>query len=210
MRAIFKDDILVLVPETDDERTLSALFGEVHEGDVFELVRSGEHALALQNLGPRAEACREPINITSEIANPEWIPIGNFAHAPFTLDGRTYASTEGFWQGLKFPRDADRRRIAALFGHAAKKAGEDAAEPATLSYEGVEIQYGRPEHWQLMRRACEAKFTQDDTALAALLSTGTRPLTHRMRRDSRSIPGAMMSQIWMDIRAKLRGERDAP
>jgi hypothetical protein len=61
-----------------------------------------------------------------------------------------------------------------------------------------------------MRRACAAKFTQDDAALAALLSTGTRPPAHRMRRDSRSIPGAMLSQIWMDIRAKLRGEDRAP
>jgi hypothetical protein len=55
-----------------------------------------------------------------------------------------------------------------------------------------------------MRRACEAKFTQNDDAREALLGTNDRPLTHKMRRDSRSIPGVIMAEIWMGIRARLR------
>jgi len=40
-------------------------------------------------------------------------------------------------------------------------------------------------------------------------ATGNRPLVHRMRRDSRTIPGALMADIWMRIRQKLQGEGPA-
>jgi predicted NAD-dependent protein-ADP-ribosyltransferase YbiA (DUF1768 family) len=51
-----------------------------------------------------------------------------------------------------------------------------------------------------MRRACEAKFAQHEGARTALLDTGERWLTHRVRKDSRTIPGAIMADIWMRIR----------
>ena len=38
---------------------------------------------------------------------------------------------------------------------------------------------------------------------AALLGTGDRPLRHRMRKDSRTIPGVIMAEIWMRLRAEL-------
>jgi hypothetical protein len=55
-----------------------------------------------------------------------------------------------------------------------------------------------------MERACEAKFRQHAVAQAGLLSTGARPFIHRMRHDSRSIPGIIMADIWMRIRNRLR------
>jgi predicted NAD-dependent protein-ADP-ribosyltransferase YbiA (DUF1768 family) len=206
VRTILKDTIVALVPDGADELALVRRYLASHENDVYELVRSGKAALALRNLGPRPEACREPINIGSRVANPQWRPISNFAHTPFVLDGRTYAGTESFWQGLKFPDEADRRRIAPLHGCDAKKSADAAVPAPTIVYDGLEIAYGRPEHWALMRRACEAKFGQNDIAREALLSTGSRPLTHRMRHDSRSIPGAIMSEIWMDVRTLIRGK----
>ena len=57
-----------------------------------------------------------------------------------------------------------------------------------------------------MRRACEAKFAQHEGARTALLNTGERWLTHRTRKDSRTIPGAIMADIWMRIRARLHDE----
>jgi hypothetical protein len=54
-----------------------------------------------------------------------------------------------------------------------------------------------------MERACRAKFAQHSESAAALLATGTRPLVHRMRRDSRTIPGVIMAEIWMRIRQDL-------
>jgi predicted NAD-dependent protein-ADP-ribosyltransferase YbiA (DUF1768 family) len=56
----------------------------------------------------------------------------------------------------------------------------------------------------LMRRACKAKFEQNENARAALLGTGTRPLVHLVRPDSRTIPGVVMADIWMKLRADLR------
>ena len=45
-----------------------------------------------------------------------------------------------------------------------------------------------------------------NAAREALLSTGTRPLMHRMRRDSKTIPGVIMADIWMRLRERLRAE----
>ena len=75
---------------------------------------------------------------------------------------------------------------------------------ADLLREGQEILVGTWAHWQLMERACRAKFAQNREATDALLSTGDRPLTHVVRRDSRTIPGVIMAAIWMRIRKDLR------
>ena len=57
-----------------------------------------------------------------------------------------------------------------------------------------------------MRRACEAKFAQHAGARTALLDTGERWLTHKVRKDSRTIPGAIMADIWMQIRERLQAQ----
>jgi predicted NAD-dependent protein-ADP-ribosyltransferase YbiA (DUF1768 family) len=72
-------------------------------------------------------------------------------------------------------------------------------------YGGNEIQVGAYEHWQLMRRACRAKFEQNADPRNALLGTGERPLIHVVKHDSRTIPGVIMASIWMVLRKSLRG-----
>jgi predicted NAD-dependent protein-ADP-ribosyltransferase YbiA (DUF1768 family) len=62
---------------------------------------------------------------------------------------------------------------------------------------------GTFEHWALMESACRAKFSQCVEAREALLATGERPLVHRVKRDSRAIPGVIMADIWMRIRVRL-------
>jgi hypothetical protein len=42
--------------------------------------------------------------------------LSNLAPTPFVLDGREYASVEGFWQGLKFEDEAQRAIIAKISG----------------------------------------------------------------------------------------------
>ena len=121
--------------------------------------------------------------------------ISNFAHTPFVLDGLDYASIEGFWQGLKFPDEADRRRLAALHGSAAKDAGFYAPTAEAILFGGERTRVGTWDHWQLMKRACTAKFSQHEPAREALRSTGKRPLVHQVKRDSKSIPGAIMAEI---------------
>jgi predicted NAD-dependent protein-ADP-ribosyltransferase YbiA (DUF1768 family) len=157
--------------------------------------------VSLRALGPQAEACREPINVTSDSPDPIRL-IANFAPTPFELHGMSYACVEAFWQSLRFPL-AERPRIAALDGPRAKQESEQMPYEATIEYGGETILVGDG-HWQLMRRACMAKFQQNETARSALLGTGTRPLVHQVRRDSRTIPGVIMADIWMRIRAILR------
>jgi predicted NAD-dependent protein-ADP-ribosyltransferase YbiA (DUF1768 family) len=44
-----------------------------------------------------------------------------------------------------------------------------------------------------------ARFTQHAEARQALLSTGERPLVHRLRHDSKTIQGALMADIGMRV-----------
>lgn len=172
-------------------------------GHVFHLSDGGERGLVLRDLGPREDACAEPINVVYD-KNDRWQPISNLAHTPFELDGRLYASIEGFWQGLKFASAQDRERIAALWGQQAKAAGWSAPAEMQFIYEGETIDVGRHRHWRLMARACRAKFLQNAEARQALEATGDRPLTHRVRKDSQTIPGVVMADIWMRVRQSLR------
>jgi predicted NAD-dependent protein-ADP-ribosyltransferase YbiA (DUF1768 family) len=190
--------VLSSVDAADSE--VAAWFA-AHSDQVF-LLRQDGQASILQAIGPRAEACREPLNIAGHSPGALAL-ISNFAHTPFVLDGRDYASIEGFWQGLKFPGDADRRRIAALWGSTARDAGHDAPASDELHYDGARVRIGTWEHWQLMKRAAVAKFEQHAEARAALISTGSRPLVHEVEPDSKNIPGVIMAQIWMQIRAGL-------
>jgi predicted NAD-dependent protein-ADP-ribosyltransferase YbiA (DUF1768 family) len=204
MKVLLKRQTLVLVPETEADRASLDEWKTARTGHVFHVHTHTGEAMVLGDLCPREDACNEPINISSTCAHPAGRLISNFAPTPFALDGREYACVEAFWQGLKFANESERRGVASLDGPAARKAGEEQGYGATVTYEGREIVVGTWEHWQLMEAACVAKFTQHDEAQAALLSTGERPLQHRMRRDSRAIPGAIMAEIWMRIRAMVR------
>jgi len=205
MRIILKSEALVLTPETDAEREEFSLWRHGVEGHVFFFDGGSDKGGALLDMGVREEACREPINIVFDQGDPRWQPISNLALAPFNLRGRYYASVEGFWQGLKFPNEADRMRVAALWGKDAKRAGDGLGEGDEFVYEGATCAVGGYEHRSLMLEACRAKFNQNTDAREALLATGNRPLMHRVRRDSKTIPGVVMAEIWMRIRDGLNG-----
>jgi predicted NAD-dependent protein-ADP-ribosyltransferase YbiA (DUF1768 family) len=204
MKVMLKSKLLIVVPETDAERGELAAWKEPLAGHVLLLRSDSGEGAALVDLGSQADACNEPLNVISTSTDPALRLISNFAATPFVLDGRPYASVEGFWQGLKYPGGAERRRIAALSGGQAREAGEAQPYGPTITYEGQTIPVGTWGHWQLMERACLAKFTQHEEAQLALLSTGERTLVHRVRRDSRTIPGVIMADIWMKIRRRLQ------
>jgi predicted NAD-dependent protein-ADP-ribosyltransferase YbiA (DUF1768 family) len=194
-----RDGMLIVTPEQGE--TLGDWL-DAHAGQVFRLQAIKGGSALLQAIGPEAEACRSPINITSQTPEPLRL-ISNFAHTPFGFDDKSYASIEGFWQGLKFPDEADRRRLALLHGSEARDAGYHAPESDTLMYDGENVRVGTYAHWRLMEKACRAKFAQHAAAREALLSTRNRPLVHQVRRDSRKIPGVIMAAIWMRIRERL-------
>jgi predicted NAD-dependent protein-ADP-ribosyltransferase YbiA (DUF1768 family) len=203
MKVLLQESRLVLVPETRAEAAELASWRTMHANHVLMVPTDDHRGLALTDLGVREAACREPINIVSTHRDPSIRILSNFATTPFVLDDRTYQTVEGFWQGLRFAEDAERRRLSQVSGIAAKRAGREQPYGDFVTYGGRAVRVGSPDHWWLMERACTAKFTQSDAARAALLATAPRPLEHRVRRDSKSIPGVIMAHIWMRIRAKL-------
>jgi predicted NAD-dependent protein-ADP-ribosyltransferase YbiA (DUF1768 family) len=202
MKAVFKEGLLILVPQTAEEEAELAVWKEGKTDHVFGPALRGS-GLALHDLGPKEHACNEPLNVGSKAKEPVARLLSNFAATPFELDGRAYASVESFWQALKFD-GVDRREVALLDGPKAQRRGQEKGYGATVRYEGRDIAVGGWEHWELMERACTAKFEQNEEAREALLATGNRTLTHRMRRDSKTIPGAIMADIWMKIRRRLQ------
>ena len=214
MKVLLKESLLVLIAETEEERQQVSAWRSRHDQHVLH-VRGGDapggddgagRSLVLDDLGLKEEACREPINVVSTSSDPVARIISNLADTPFDMDGQRYASVESFWQGLKFERGGDRRRIAEMGGPQARAEGTRQGYGERIMFEGRQIIPGTWEHWQLMEMACRAKFAQVPQARQALLATGERPLLHIVRRDSRTIPGVVMAAIWMRIRKGLAGE----
>lgn len=209
MNVLLKDALIVLIPENAEEAQSLVRWKMAHGNHVLVARPDAEQsnaALELHDLGDRLEACREPINVVSDSADPRARTISNLADTPFGLDGWTYRSVESFWQGLKFDSDADRARLADCPGPIALHEGGKKGYGATIRYADAEIVVGTWAHWRLMERACGAKFEQNLTARTALLATGDRPLVHNLRRDSRAIPGVIMAQIWTKLRRRLKGD----
>lgn len=206
MRIRLKNDLAAIIPESPEDLSALRQWAAALKNHVFVLAEGEGQACRLIDLGPRDEACRKPINITSRSTDEGHRLISNLAHTPFNLDGHDFASIEGFWQGLKFPDEAVRRSIAKLHGHEARLAGSPAETHDNFLYQGQQVRVGTWDHWKLMERACEAKFKQHAEAKAALLATGSRPLTHKTGRDSHNIPAVIMADIWMSIRDRIREE----
>jgi len=194
-------EIAVVPPEAEWARPDSPFVS--WQGHTFLASRSGG-ALVLRHVGPDVALAQQPINVTSRHAERGIRLISNFANTPFEFHGLRYESIEGFWQGLRAGTAEQRQRIAALSGAAAKQAGAAIDPPEVLDFEGRRIRWASPEHWDLMRQACRAKFSQCDDARQALLATAPRPLEHRVRFDSRSIPGVVMAGIWMGLRTEYQ------
>jgi len=194
MRLCMEGGKAILLAETEHERAALRAIGSRFATQDLRITRSGN---------PLVLAHVEPINITFDSVPMPLQLIANLAEAPFELDGRRYASTEGFWQGLKFPDEASRQRIAGMSGHEAKSAAPPLGPGDWVVYEGKNVCVGTLDHWALMERACRAKFTQHAGARSALLSTGGTPLVHKVEPDSRTIPGIVMADIWTRIRADL-------
>jgi len=197
------ESLMVLRPDAEQDVEEASRWIASHADHVFRLGTSDGQTFLFKDLGHVADACREPINVASSAEEPTIRLISNLAHTPFDLYDKRYASVEAFWQGLKFTDEQDRSRIASLHGIEAKEAGRAAAYPEKFSYNGRFFRSGCYEHWSLMYQACWAKFTQHEAARSALLSTGKRPLTHKTRGDSRTIPGVIMADMWMKIRGRV-------
>ncbi|MBK6720992.1 MAG: hypothetical protein IPG62_14215 [Sphingomonadales bacterium] len=145
MKVSVKNGQIILVDDVGAEiRTGQAIMAALRALDGHEIdvqVRS-EVCIVLEDLGPREEACREPINITRN-ADRRYVAISNLYPTPFALDDELYGSVEGFWQSLKCGSVARRRQVAALSGTDAKKAAAKA--PLAATFDGIWVKRSEPE-----------------------------------------------------------------
>lgn len=153
--------------------------------------------------------------------------LSNFAATPFTLDGKRYASVEGFWQMMLFPEDKDdarakdpkvayphtRDEVAQMTAFKAKTAGSVAEENMKklgidwVSFEGKHFAYRskeRGEHYRLILKAMRAKLEQNPEVKKVLLSTGNLVLKPDHHQEVGAPDEWKYNEIWMQFRDELR------
>ncbi len=107
--------------------------------------------------------------------------LSNFAAHDFVFDEVACASMEGFLQSLKVEDRQEQKRICALSGVDAQKAGQrhNWAVEGTLWWKGQPFDRLSDEYQGLLDRAYDALFTQARKFRDALEATEHANLTHR-------------------------------
>lgn len=149
----------------------------------------------------------EPLNASSRSDEQLGQDLSNFAHKPFSLDGRRYASVEGFYQSLRYSDPAQRNAIAKLHGKDAKAAGKQADLKDVIVYGGKEIKLGSTEHHQLIERAIRAKLDAHPDIRQALADSHPRPIIHDTfvpEKPGSHLPNAVFADILTRVRESLQ------
>ncbi len=196
---------------------------------------SGHYPLEWWKLVPREEA--KPWEILPQDAKEgevilskrtELGILSNFAITPFELDGKNYASIEGFWQMMKYP-DPDlkndprndpslhwpytREAVSRLSGFEAKDAGAatkknyETLDIKWISYQGERIDYkgsDQDKHYDLIFKATHAKVLQNEKVKDILLATGDLILKPDHHSKPDDTPAYRYYDILMKIRSDLR------
>lgn len=147
----------------------------------------------------------KPINISSAGDEEIGRQMSNFAATPFVLDGRRYASVEGFYVGLKFLDAESRARAATLAGQEAYAFGK-ASKLTETEYGGKRFPLGGPEHHALIARAIRAKLAAHPDLARAFAATHPRPIIHVTREPERPgtfMPAATLCRILTALRDEL-------
>jgi hypothetical protein len=160
--------------------------------------------------------------------------LSNFAATPFEIDGKRYASVEGFWQMMLYPegpsdeRAKDKRvtwkftreQVAQMIAFEAKSAGTLAEENMRtlgidwVTYNGKKFPYrstpvssglrGPGEHYKLIVAAMRAKLEQNPEVKRMLLATGDLILKPDHIQETNAPPEWKYNEIWMRLRSELQ------
>jgi ribA/ribD-fused uncharacterized protein len=129
----------------------------------------------------------------------------NFARFPVEIDGRTWPTTEHYFQAQKFAGAADDEEIRlAPSATVAARMGRSRRRPLRRDWEAVKL--------DVMRTALRAKFTQHADLCRLLLGTGDRLIIERRDKDSYWGDGAdrrgrnMLGVLLVELRDALRDE----
>jgi predicted NAD-dependent protein-ADP-ribosyltransferase YbiA (DUF1768 family) len=152
--------------------------------------------------------------------------LSNFAATPFVLDGKRYASVEGFWQMMLYPegpsdlRAVDKRltwkytreQVAQMTAFEAKQAGTLAEENMKalgidwVTYQGKRFPYRSAtpgEHYRLIVAAMRAKLEQNPEVKRILLATGDLILRPDHHGEASPPPEWKYYEIWLQLRSEL-------
>ena len=146
-----------------------------------------------------------PLNVYSRSDEEIGRLLSNFAHTPFTLDGVTYASIEGFYVALKFLDEDKRARMATLYGPVAKNIGKKSTL-VTTCYRGEWFELGSETHHALIKRAIRAKLEAHPEMARAFVATRPRPIVHETGRPDpvgARFPAAVFCRILTELREEL-------
>lgn len=158
--------------------------------------------------------------------------LSNFAATPFEMDGKRYASVEGFWQMMLYPEGTSderlvtsgkdgkpvvwkytREQVAQMTAFEAKSAGTLAEENMKtlgidwVTYNGKRFPYRSQtpgEHYRLIVAAMRAKLEQNPEVKRILLATGDLILKPDHHGEPNPPPEWKYYEIWMQIRSDLQ------
>jgi predicted NAD-dependent protein-ADP-ribosyltransferase YbiA (DUF1768 family) len=153
--------------------------------------------------------------------------LSNFAATPFELDGKRYASVEGFWQMMLYPEGPDDERakakgvkwkytrdeVAQMTAFDAKAAGRVAEENMKtlgidwVTFQGKKFAYRSAtpgEHYKIIVAAMHAKLEQNPEVKRILLATGDLILKPDHHEEENAPPEWKYYDIWMKLRSELQ------
>ena len=146
-----------------------------------------------------------PLNVGSKSADQVSRDMSNFAETPFVLDGKRYASVEGFYVALKYSYDPIKADQAVdMVGAQAKRFGKgSSAKEAT--YEGETFKLGSPEHHAIIKRAIQAKLEQHPAIAREFMATHPRPIIHDLGypEPPSNLPAKDFAKILTELRQDL-------
>jgi ribA/ribD-fused uncharacterized protein len=135
----------------------------------------------------------------------EWGEFSNFAHYPFKLDGKSWPTSEHYFQAMKFAGTEHEEEIRrAKRPNDAARMGRQRSRPLRQNWESVKD--------DVMRKAVWAKFNTHEDLKSLLLSTGDEELIENALGDYYWGCGAdgsgknMLGRILMETRERLKNE----
>lgn len=144
--------------------------------------------------------CQAAIKFYS--VNDEYGEFSNLAPYPIRIGGRTWSTSEHYFQAQKFADDSYREAIRAEKSPMkAARMGRSRKRPLRKDWESVKD--------NVMREAIRTKFTQHAELRELLLDTGNTQLIEHTVNDSYWADGGdgsgrnMLGQILMELRAEL-------
>lgn len=151
----------------------------------------------------KAVALDGPLNFYS--VGDEYGEFSNFARYPIRLKGKTWPTSEHYFQAQKFPGTPHEEELRkAKSAMQVARMGRQRTRPLRRDWESVKD--------NVMRDAVRAKFSQHPELTKLLLETGERKLVEHTTNDAYWGDGGgsgrnMLGQILMEVRSALR-DRD--